>query len=318
MRFKGLDLNLLVTLDCLLTERNVSRAADKLCLSQSATSGALTRLREFFNDDLLVQMGRGMVMTPRACELLPAVRNVLMQVEGTVIKRPDFDPATIRREIKIIASDYMAIVALSGALREIKALAPDLSFLILPPSEDPRGALERGDVDFLAMPDIYLSPDHPSELLFSDDYRAIVWSENTRVPEGNLSLNDFLDMRHAAVTHTLSALNFEGWFVKRFGNSRIVEVSTSTYANLPFLVVGTERIALMHCRLAEVFAGMMPLRLMKPPFDIPPIHETLQWHSYNDTDDCLMWIRRQLVRAMVELNPIELHVPQGECLAVEG
>ena len=95
MRFKGLDLNLLVALDVLLTERNVSRAADKLCLSQSATSGALARLREYFDDELLVQVGRKMVCTPRAQMLEGKVRAALLQIDGTIIQPPEFDPTTV-------------------------------------------------------------------------------------------------------------------------------------------------------------------------------------------------------------------------------
>jgi DNA-binding transcriptional LysR family regulator len=295
MRFKGLDLNLLVTLDCLLAERNVSRAADRLCLSQSATSGALTRLRDYFNDELLVQLGRSMVMTPRAAELLPAVRNVLLQVEGTILKRPEFDPSTAQREIRIVASDYMAISALSPALRAIKRMAPNLSFMLVAPGEDPRGLLERGEVEFLAMPDVYLSPDHPSAHLFSDDYRAVVWAENSQVRGESISLDEFLGMRHVTVSYTMAGPSFEGWFVERFGNVRLVEVSASSYAAVPFLLVETQRIALMHRRLAEAFAKMMPLRLLKPPVEIPQIHETLQWHLYNDGDECLIWLRNQLI-----------------------
>lgn len=295
LRFKGLDLNLLVTLDCLLTERNVSRAADKLCLSQSATSGALTRLREYFRDELLVQVGRSMVMTPRAAELLPAVRNVLLQVEGTIIKRPDFDPRTAAREIRIIASDYMTIAALSDALRIIKEKAPELKFTLISPGDGPREMLERGEVEFVAMPDIYLSADHPRVHLFSDDYRAVVWSGNEVATSDTVSLQQFLSMRHVVVSHTLTGPSFEGWFVERFGNERLVEVSAASYASVPFLIVGTQRVALMHRRLAETFARMMPLQLLQPPVEIPQIHEALQWHVYNDSDECLIWLRTELI-----------------------
>lgn len=295
MRFKGLDLNLLVTLDCLLTERNVSRAAEKLCLSQSATSGALTRLREYFDDELLAQLGRSMVMTPRATELLPAVRNVLLQVEGTIIKRPEFDYTMAKREIRIIASDYMVIAALSDAIRAIKLLAPDLHFNLMSPGETPRELLERGEVEFVAMPDLYLSPEHPSAHLFSEDYRAVVWTGNDQVTSDTISLSEFMKMRHVAVNYLKNGPTFEGWFIERFGTERMIEVTTASYSTVPFLVVNTNRIALMHRRMAEVFARMMPLKMLMPPMEIPQIHETLQWHVYNNSDECITWIRHQLI-----------------------
>jgi DNA-binding transcriptional LysR family regulator len=299
VRFRGLDLNLLVALDCLLTERNVSRAADKLCLSQSAVSGALLRLREYFGDELLTQLGRSMVLTPRAAELMPAVRNILMQVEGTVLKRPEFDAANARREIRIIASDYVTIAALADALRPIKAKAPDLRFNIVPPADAPRERLERGEVEFLIMPDLYLSSDHPSLPLFSDDYRAIVWNGNNAIGEEPLSLETFLSMRHVAVSYTQFGFTFEGAFLEQFGKERQVEVTTSSYSAVPFLIVGTDRIALMQRRLAQSYAAMMPLRVLRAPAEIPEIHEALQWHIYNDNDECLRWLRRQLVDHIV-------------------
>ncbi|HWU61368.1 MAG TPA: LysR family transcriptional regulator [Ensifer sp.] len=296
MRFKGLDMNLLVALDCLLTEKNVSRAAERLCLSQSATSGALTRLREYFDDELLVQLGRNMVMTPRSAELLPAVRNILLQVEGTIIMRPDFDPTTARRDIRIIASDYMTTVALAPALRLIQPMAPDLNFHIFAPRENPRERLERGEVDFLAMPDLYLSPDHPSVPLFSDTYSAVVWAENDLVQGDTISIEDFLKMRHVAVNFNANGPSFEEWFTQRFGADRAVEVSTSSYSSVPYLIIGTQRIALMHRKMAETFAAVLPLKLLTPPVEVPPIQETLQWHLYNDSDKCLKWVRGQLVQ----------------------
>ena len=309
MRFKGLDLNLLVALDCLLAERNVSRAAEKLCLSQSATSGALTRLREYFGDDLLVQLGRSMVMTPRAAELAPAVRKVLLQIEGTVIQRPEFDPATVRREIRIIASDYMITVALSDAIRSVKEEAPGLSFVLLAPGEAPIDMLERGEVEFVAMPDIYLSPDHPSVPLFSDDYRAIVWSGNTTVRGDALSLEEFLRMPHVVVNYTPTRPAFENWFTQRFGNERNIEVQTSSYSSLAFLLVGTQRIALMHRKLAETYATMLPLKLIPPPVEIPAVNEALQWHVYNDNDECLIWLRNRLISFIVAKHGVDEGLP---------
>ncbi len=299
MRFKGLDMNLLVALDCLLAEKNVSRAAEKLFLSQSATSGALTRLRDYFEDELLVQLGRNMVMTPRAIELLPAVRNVLLQVDGTIIKRPDFDPKTVRRDIRIIASDYMITVALAPALRRIQPLAPDLTFQLIPPRENPCERLERGEVEFVAMPDLYLSPNHPSLPLFSDTYRAVAWSGNDLVQGDTISIEDFLKMRHVAVNFNEKGPSFEEWFTQRFGAERVVEVSTSSYSSVPYLIIGTNRIALMHRRMAETFAAVLPLKLLVPPVDIPPIQETLQWHLFNDSDECLKWVRAQLLQHIV-------------------
>ena len=124
MRFQRLDLNLLVALDALLAERSVSLAAERICLSQSATSSALGRLREYFADDLLVVKGRQMVLTARAESLVEPVRAVLEQIRTTISVSPPFDPATSDRAMTIMASDYVTEVLLATALREIADVAP--------------------------------------------------------------------------------------------------------------------------------------------------------------------------------------------------
>jgi DNA-binding transcriptional LysR family regulator len=118
MRFGRLDLNLLVALDALLTEKSVSLAADRLCLSQSATSSALGRLRDYFGDELLVVRGRQMVLTARAESLVEPVRAVLEQVRSTIAVAPQFDPATADRQIRIMASDYSTEVLLATVALE--------------------------------------------------------------------------------------------------------------------------------------------------------------------------------------------------------
>lgn len=296
MRFKGLDLNLLVALDRLLNEKSVSKAAESLHLTQSATSGALSRLREYFGDELLMRLGRSMVLTPRAVELQGAVRNALMQIEGTILTPPDFDPATVRREISIIASDYMTIALLAGALAEIGPRAPHIQFSIQPPRVNPRGQLERGEVDFLVMPDVYCSPDHPLLTLLREGYRAVVWEQNDQVGD-ELTLRQLLDLPHVAVRFPNAGPTYEGWVIDRYARDMKVDVEVGSFSTVPFLLVGTNRVALMHERLATTFSRMLPLRLLPCPVEIPPIQEVVQWNLYNSNDSCLTWVREQLVQA---------------------
>ena len=110
MRFNRLDLNLLVALDALLTERSITKASERLNLSQSATSNALARLREYFDDELLVQVGRRMEPTPRAEGLRDAVRDVLVRVDATIAIQPEFDPSKSDRIFRIFVSDYTQMV----------------------------------------------------------------------------------------------------------------------------------------------------------------------------------------------------------------
>ena len=116
MRFKKLDLNLLVALDALLTEKNVTRAGERVFLSQSTMSNALARLRQYFDDELLVQVGGRMELTPRAVMLHDAVRDVLVRIDTTIAAKPAFDPTESDREVTLFVSDYSMEVLIPGAL----------------------------------------------------------------------------------------------------------------------------------------------------------------------------------------------------------
>lgn len=291
MRFKGLDLNLLVALDVLLTEKNVSHAADKLFLSQSATSGALARLRDYFRDDLLIQVGRKMVLTPRAMALAGRVRAALVQIDGTIIQAPEFDPATVVRTIRIIASDFITIAVLKDAIRRIAAAAPGLTIVIEPPADAPSELVERGEVDILAMPEVFLSPNHPSERFFTDGYVVVCWTGSKAFGE-TITAEEFFAARHATVMFRTPT--YETWFLKNRGQERKIAAVAGSFAALPFLVEGTDNLALMHRSLAHTFARLMPLRIMPSPVDIPELVECLQWHAYAEGDECLAWVREQI------------------------
>src|SRR5438105_5908792 len=147
MDFKGLDLNLLVALDALLAEKSVTRAGVRLHLSQSATSGALARLRDAFHDSLLVQVGRAMTLTPLAEGLVDPVRELLLQAETIVNSSPAFDAATSTRRFRMMMSDYVEAVVMTEALPQIQKLAPGVSVELISNHEGGCEALERGEID---------------------------------------------------------------------------------------------------------------------------------------------------------------------------
>ena len=270
MRFQRLDLNLLVALDALLSERSVSLAADRLCLSQSATSSALGRLREYFGDDLLVMKGRAMILTARAEALIDPVRAVLEQVRTTIAIAPAFDPATADRQIRIMASDYSTQVLLTEALAMFEAEAPHLRFEIQPMGDNPVEAVERGLVDLLLTIDYAISSDHPSQILFEDDYVVVGDAKNPALA-GEITREAYFAAGHVTARFGKSRVPaFEDWFVRRQKQQRRVEVVAPSFLSLPGLV------------MREV------------PFDIPPIRETIQWHISNNNDRGLRWVVERL------------------------
>lgn len=304
MRFGRLDLNLLVALDALLTERSVSLAADRLCLSQSATSSALGRLREYFGDELLVVKGRNMILTARAEELIDPVRAVLEQIRTTVAVAPAFDPLTNDRTIRIMASDYSTEVLLAGVLADLEKAAPHMRFEIQPMNDVPIESIERGYIDLLLTIDLAISPDHPSQLLFEDDYVVVGDRANPAMQEP-MTRDLYFRLGHVSARFGKARVPaFEDWFVRRQKQQRRVEVVAPTFLSLPGLIVGTNRIATLHRRMAEIVVRTMPLVIREVPFAIPPIRESVQWNIANSNDRALRWVVERLIATAAETAPV--------------
>jgi DNA-binding transcriptional LysR family regulator len=295
MNFKGLDLNLLVALDAVLTERSVSRAAERLFLSQPAMSNALARLRDFFHDPLVVQQGRQMLLTPRSEALRQPVRDVLMMVEAAIVDPAVFEPARVERDIRILASDFATRVLLRPAFEKLSVIAPKMHFTVISQSAvDAAALLDHGDVDLLIIPLNFQHPDHPAEPLFEESYVCALWSGNTTVG-AQLTFDEYIAAEHVVVEFAGGRVPaFDSWFLERFGVSRRIAVRTQSLTTLCELVVGTQRIATVHRRLAEYEARALPLRLSEPPLSIPKLVECAQWHRVRSHDPVLRWLIEQL------------------------
>lgn len=295
MHYRRLDLNLLVALDALLSERNITQAGRRLHLTQSAMSGALARLREFFGDELLVQVGRRMVPTALALTLQQPVHDLLLQVRATLETRPEFDPATANRNFRLMMSDFVSTVLLTEVTRRAERVAPNVTFELIANNMDaPVEYLERADVDLLIMPIEFVSKDHPKDVLFEDRYVCIVSADNESVGE-TLGLDQYLEMGHVGVLFgRVRAPAVDQWFVERSGLERRIEVYAMNFGSIPQFVVGTRRIATVHRRLAEIFVRQLPLRIVPAPLDLPPLVEAVQWHSAFDQDPGTRWLRNLL------------------------
>ena len=294
MRFERLDLNLLVALDALLEEKSVSLAAERICLSQSATSSALGRLRDYFGDELLVVKGRQMVLTARGEQLIEPVRAVLDQIRSTIAVTPPFDPATSDRMIRIMASDYVTEVALARTLNEMQNDAPQMRFEVQQIDGQLIESLERGLVDILITIDYAMSADHPSEILFQDDHVVVGWNGNP-VMQQDMTRDVYFAQPHVITRFGRGRVSaFEDWFMRRQKQARRVEIVAPTFVSVPSFIVGTNRIATMHRRLATRMASVLPLTIKEVPMDIPPIREAIQWHLSNSNDPAIRWVVERL------------------------
>jgi len=299
MDLGGLDLNLLVVMDALFTEKNVSRAGQRLHLSQSATSGALARLRHTFNDPLLIQVGRKMTLTARAEGLVEPVRDVLLKAEAIHSKNPVFHPATSRRRFRLIMSDYAETVLMAEAVPLIQKVAPGVTLELFSNVDGCTEVLDRGEIDLAITPSNYVSAKHSSERLFDDDFVCLVWSGNQLVHD-RISRELYLELGHVVVRFGKHRQlpTFDEWFLERSGQQRRIEVITTAFSLVLKLLIGTTRIATLHRKLSAFYAQYLPLRLLRPPFEMPRLEECLQWHKSRDNDPGILWMRSILKKAM--------------------
>jgi LysR family transcriptional regulator, nod-box dependent transcriptional activator len=302
MKLSQFDLNLLVALDALLSEKNVTHAGMRIHLSQSATSAALARLRSFFQDQLLVPVGGKMVLTPMAHSLVRPVRNLLLQAQATIAMKAQFDPARSRRHFSVAMSDYVATVFMADALSSVQQYAPYITFELVPTSERAVEALETGNLDLLIAPEVFASKTHPKVPLFEDTHTVIAWTGNSRVGK-RVSVEQFLKMGHVAIhVGEGPGPNFDELILRRLKYKRRAEVVAHSFDVVPHLVVGTNRIATVATRLAKKYAKFLPLKLIPLPIDVPSMTEVLQWHKYHDQDPAHAWLRGVLRQEATKLS----------------
>jgi DNA-binding transcriptional LysR family regulator len=294
MHYKGLDLNLLLVLDVLLKERSVTRASQHLHLSPSSVSGALARLREYFDDELLTLVGRRMVPTALGERIAASVSDILVQVQATIDIKLDFDPGTVRQHFTIMMSDYVSTVAMADALKQAMQAAPGLSFELVPPSDAHGEALDRGEIDLLIMPENLISSQHPAVVLFEDSYVCLADRDHAAFGE-HISLEQYLSLGHVMVkAGAFRGLPHSDMVLARQKVERRIEVSAITFNCVPRYVVGTQRIATVQKRLAEQYLRCLPLKMVPLPLEIPPLVEMIQWHRYKENNPVLMWLIAQL------------------------
>jgi DNA-binding transcriptional LysR family regulator len=286
----GIDLNLLAVLGALLEHRNVTRAGERLRLSQPTMSGALARLRQHFGDELLVRSGREYQLTPLASGLLPAVREALGQVERTLGVPAEFDPPTSLRRFSIAIS-AQSILALSGQLRRVHELAPGVRLDMWPITTT---LMETGHsllgYDVLIGPAGFRADGNP-EVLLRDRIVYVADPANPRLRDGQdrFTVEDLARLPHAAARLPQSGLVTSA--LDRLGVTPRVVATTGGWLPLPFLVAGTDLVAAVPERLARRVSGAAGVTVTEPPFGTIELIEAAWWHPMHATDPSLTWLR---------------------------
>jgi len=298
MRLNRLDLNLLVALDALLTEQSITRAAERIHLSQPATSGALARLRDYFDDELLVRIGSQMRPTPLGESLAAPVHNILMQIQATVERGIEFAPEECERTFKFMVSDYTSTTLTTHVAKFLNDVAPNMKLEFLAPFNSPWESLEQGEIDFLIMPNHVLSKEHPHQTVYEEDFVCVGWDQNPILQKGFLSEDEYKHLRHVAVRFGSNREPTQDQVMLRelYSIEPDVDIVTSTFSSIPRYLEGTQRVSTVYRQLAELWTQYHPIKLATLPFELPKVEWGLQWHKYRDRDPAIQWLRKTIVQ----------------------
>ncbi len=297
MNLANLDLNLLVSLDALLDQRSVTRAAQQLGLSQPALSASLARLRRHFGDELLSRVGNAYRLTPLAAQLKPRVRVALDGVERVFTAQPEFDPVESTREFSVLVSDYGCAV-LGDTLAQLLAEEAPVARLRLAhntPEAVDQATQTLLSADLIILPHGFIS-DLPHADLHRDRWVLVVSADNADVGDA-LTVGQLETMPWVATYHGPTASTPAARQMRMLGIEPRVQVVTESFLTVPGLVAGSGRIALLQERLVRQLPLDAGIRAMPPPFELGPLVEAMWWHPVYDRDPEHQFFRDLVQRA---------------------
>jgi DNA-binding transcriptional LysR family regulator len=303
---RNVDLNLFVLFDALMQERHVSKAAEKVFLSQSAMSNALKRLRNLMDDPILVRTEKGMTPTDRALALEIPIREALKQFQRCLQHPDTFDPLHSSDTIVIYCTEYFECVVLPKLMAHLEKAAPRVSVVseILAP-ELPEARLTSGEVSVVIGVEGFVST--PKRLtsipLLKDSLVCMVRADNPKVGD-RISLEAFsraTHLYHSTLGTPFTATLLDSWLREK-GISRKFAFTTAGFMPAVLTISRTDYIMTLPLRLAEILAQTMPLRIIEPPDDFPEMQLKMIWHPLHEQIPSHKWLRSQLMELAGTLN----------------
>ncbi len=302
MNLHGVDLNLLVALNILLKEKSVTQAADYLGITQPAMSNTLKRLRQQFDDPLLVRTSEGMKPTERAQALEPEVRELILHVERVVQPVQDFDPKESDKLFRIAASDYAESTLIPELLNYVRKEAPNITIDIMTSSDVSYQDVEQGHVDFVINRFDELPDSFHKSTLWRDSFTCMLWKENPIVD--SFDLDSYIGSQHVWVSKTGMGVGVGvnpedvqrlGWVdvtLNKIGKKRSIRVFTRHYQAAMSMVENKDLVLTIPSRAARLNAGNPNLVFLPPPFEIPEIDLDMAWSGLLHQNPAHRWFRR--------------------------
>lgn len=302
IHFGDINLNLLSVLDALLSERSVTRAASHLGLTQSATSHALRRLRDFFEDPLLVRGSAGMVPTALAEELAAPVRRGLLELQRAVRGELSFDPKQSRRIFSVATVDYPLLTGIPRFFGHTAKSAPDTGLNVVPFTTGLAKRLEVGEIDVVlagAEAEMILALENGlmRTIVISEDFVCVTRKNHPLIKGKMLDLETYTALPHLLVSTTGTGPGIADTVLAQRGLERRIAVRIPYFSGAPHLLARSNLIATLPKAMAEAGRKTTRLEIYEPPFELPRSEAFLWWHERFQRDPGHAWFRNAMLEA---------------------
>jgi DNA-binding transcriptional LysR family regulator len=294
MHLSKIDLNLLVTLQALLEERHVTRAAKRCFLSQSAMSRALERLREMFQDELLIRSGRGYERTVRGERLLRELETVLPRIDA-MVRGESFEPVQSRERFRVSMTDNASVVLLPGLVRGLSVAAPRVKLEIVAHHDDVFVDIESGKID-LGMDVAAFTPGLESQVIFEEDFVCLQCASKPKRRK-RLTLSEYLKLAHVVVNVRAGQQTLVDRPLADLGLRRQVAMIVPYFIPAVLAIAGTDYLVTVPRRLAKIVAPLQAVRAIEAPVELPKFNYMMAWHPRLTAEPAQRWLREQ-VRAV--------------------
>lgn len=300
---RQIDLNLLVVFGALCSEKNTSKAAKKLGLSQPAVSHALSRLRDQLKDPLFVRASRGLVATKRAQELERPVLQLLSQLDEVLTGPSGFVPANAQNTFRIATTDYFELVALPEILRILEKEAPSVTVISRPTLGSlPKSDLENGEYD-LAIAGFYgeLPEGFVRQKLYSDDFVCVTRRDHPRVKKNNISLEQYSEEKHILISMNGDMKSKSQEMLAKKDRKQVFRAGLASFLSPGWILTTTDYLLTCPRKLASTYQKHLPVAVHELPIQIPAIQIVQVWHERHHRDPAHMWFRQIIQRACQSL-----------------
>ena len=309
--FRTLDLNLLRVFDQVMSERNLTRAARNLALTQPAVSNALARLREAVGDQLVTRSGYGVEPTPRALALWPAVADALRQLEASFAPG-DFTASEARQSFVLAMADATAASLMPGLVKIMERDAPGVSIRVLPlVTRDPRRLLDEGQIDLAVgffpavLADLTAQAQSGGMAAFAhqrlyDGEYVCVMRTGHPLGRGKLTLDRYCGARHLLVSFSGRPFGFIDEALASHGRERRVVLTVNQFFTAGRVVSVSDLLTVLPHHFVKVTGMASDLTLRELPFDVPPVHVDALWHRRQAQRSDHAWLRLAVLAAAQE------------------